>query len=169
MGFSARADAAADSVAVPNACSVLPVPECLRLGLGEIAIAKQRKSHQVAGRCAGAGAEYGAGTGAEDSLGADNGAGTDTDMVGAGAGNGTGAGDGTGAGNGAGDFDGDGTGAGDDNGLALALALVLAMALALLCWRWHWRAVAPNFVALPSATWRKHFGIRAVLEVLLLC
>jgi hypothetical protein len=169
VGFSARADAAADSVAIPNACIVLPVPECLRLGLGEIAIAKQRKSHQVAGRCAGTGAEYGAGAGAEDSPGADDGAGTDTDMVGAGAGNGTGTGDGTGAGDGTGDFDGNGTGTGNDNGLVLALVLALAMALALLCWCWHWRAVAPNVVALTSVTWRKHFGIRAVLEVLLLC
>ncbi len=168
MGFSARADAAADCVAVPNACIVLLVPECLRLGLGEIAIAKQRKLHRVAGRYASAGAEYGAGAGAEDSPGADDGTGTDTDMVGAGAGK-AGAGDVTGAGNGAGDFDDNGTGAGDDNGLALALALALAMALALLHWRWHWRAVAPNVVALTSATWRKRFSIRAALEVLLLC
>jgi hypothetical protein len=162
VGFSARADTAADSVIVPNACIVLLVPERLHLGLGEIAIAKQRESHQVAGRCAGAGTEYGAGAGAEDIPGACNGAGTDTDMVGAGAGNGTGAGDGIGTGNGAGNFDGDGTGAGDDNGLALALALVLAMA-------WHWRAVAPNVVAQVSATWRKRVGIRAAFEVLLLC
>ncbi len=66
MGFSARADAAADSVAVPGACIALLVPERLRLGLGEIAITTQRKLHQVAGRCAGAGAEDGAGAGAED-------------------------------------------------------------------------------------------------------
>ncbi len=80
MGFSGRADAAADSVAVPGACVVLLVPERLRLGLGEITIATQRKLHQVAGGCAGAGAEDGACAGAEDSAGADNGAGTDADI-----------------------------------------------------------------------------------------
>jgi hypothetical protein len=64
---------------------VLLVPERLSLGL-EIAlklapvIAMQRKSHRVAGGCAGTGAEDGAGAGAEDSAGADNDAGTDTDI-----------------------------------------------------------------------------------------
>ncbi len=80
MGFSARADAAADSVAIPGACIALLVPEHLRLGLGEIAIATQRELHQVAGGCAGAGAEDGAGAGAEDSAEADDGAGTDADI-----------------------------------------------------------------------------------------
>ncbi len=80
MGFSARADAAADSVAVPGACVALLVLERLRLGLGEIAISTQCESHRVAGGCAGAGAEDGAGAGAEDSAGADNGAGTDADI-----------------------------------------------------------------------------------------
>jgi hypothetical protein len=80
VGFSARADAAADSVAIPGACVALLVPECLRLGLGEIAIATQQELHQVAGGCIGAGAEDGGGAGAEDSAGADNGAGTDADI-----------------------------------------------------------------------------------------
>ncbi len=80
MGFSTRADAAADSVAVPGACVALLVLERLRLGLGEIAIAMQQELHQVAGGCAGAGAEDGAGAGAEDSAGADDGAGTDADI-----------------------------------------------------------------------------------------
>ncbi len=80
MGFSARADAAADSVAIPGACIALLVPERLHLGLGEIVIDTQRKSHQVAGGCAGAGAEDGAGAGAEDSAEADNGAGTDANI-----------------------------------------------------------------------------------------
>ena len=80
MGFSARADAAADSVAVPSTCVALLVPECLRLGLGEIAIAMQQKLHQVAGGCAGTGTEDGTGAGAVDSTGADDGAGTDADI-----------------------------------------------------------------------------------------
>jgi hypothetical protein len=80
VGFSARADAAADSVAVPSTCIALLVLERLRLGHGEIAIATQRESHQVAGGCAGAGAEDGAGAGAEDSAGADDGTGTDADI-----------------------------------------------------------------------------------------
>ncbi len=85
MGFSARADAAADTVAGPITCVVLLVPERLSLGL-EIAlklapvIAMQRESHRVAGGCAGTGAEDGAGTGAENSAGADDGAVTDTDI-----------------------------------------------------------------------------------------
>ncbi len=85
MGFSARADTVADTVAGPITCVVLLVPERLSLGL-EIAlklvpvIATQRESHQVAGGCASTGAEDGAGAGAEDSTGADNGAGTDTDI-----------------------------------------------------------------------------------------
>ncbi len=80
MGFSARADAAADSVAVPGACVALLVLERLRLGLGEIAIATQRESHQVADGCAGTGAEDGGGAGAEDSAGADDGAGTNANI-----------------------------------------------------------------------------------------
>ncbi len=80
MGFSASADAAADSVAVPSACIALLVPERLRLGLSEIAIATHCELHQVAGGCAGAGAEDRAGAGAEDSAGADDGAGTDADI-----------------------------------------------------------------------------------------
>jgi hypothetical protein len=80
VGFSARADAAADSVAVPGACIVLLVPEHLCLGLGEIAIATQHKLHRVAGGCASTGAEDGTGAGAEDSAVADNCAGTDADI-----------------------------------------------------------------------------------------
>ncbi len=85
MGFSARADAAADTVAGPITCVVLLVPERLSLGLEIVlklspVIATQRESHQVAGGYAGTGAEGGAGTGAEDSAGTDNGAGTDTDI-----------------------------------------------------------------------------------------
>ncbi len=89
MGFGARADAAADSVANAGACLLLLVPHCLHLGL-EIAlklapaIAMQHKSYRVPGRCSGTGAEDGAGDGAEDSPGADNGAGAD-DGAGAGA------------------------------------------------------------------------------------
>jgi hypothetical protein len=85
MGFSARADAAADTVAGPITCVVLLVPEHLSLGL-EIALklvpvtAMQRKSHQVAGGCASTGAEDSAGAGAEDSAGADNRTGTDTNI-----------------------------------------------------------------------------------------
>ncbi len=85
MGFSARADAAADTVAGPITCVVLHVPERLSLGL-EIAlklvpvIATQRKLHQVSGRCAGTGTENGAGAGAEDIADADDGPGTDTDI-----------------------------------------------------------------------------------------
>ncbi len=82
MGFSARADAAADSVADAGACFLLLVQHCLHLRL-EIAlklvpaIAMQRKLHRVPGRCSGSGAEDSAGAGAEDSPGADNGAGAD--------------------------------------------------------------------------------------------
>ncbi len=85
MGFSARADAAADTVASPITCVVLLVLERLSLGL-EIAlklvpvIAAHRELHRVAGGCAGTGAEDGAGAGAEDSAGADDGADTDTDI-----------------------------------------------------------------------------------------
>jgi hypothetical protein len=85
VGFSARADAAADTVTSPVACVVLLVLERLSLGL-EITlkltpvIATKCESHQVAGGCAGTGAEDGASTGAEDSAGADDGAGTDTDI-----------------------------------------------------------------------------------------
>ncbi len=85
MGFRARTDAAADTVAGPITCVVLLVPERLSLGL-EIALklapvtATQRKSHRVAWGCAGTGAEDGAGAGAEDSAGADDGAGTDSDI-----------------------------------------------------------------------------------------
>jgi hypothetical protein len=69
VGFSARADAAADTVTGLITCVVLLVPEHLSLGL-EIAlklapvIAMQRELHQVAGGCAGTGAEDGAGAGA---------------------------------------------------------------------------------------------------------
>ncbi len=121
MSFSARADAAGDTVAGPITCVVLLVPERLSLGLEIMlklvpAIATQCELHQVAGGYAGTGAEDGAGAGAEDSTGADNGAGTDADISwrwcwhwrwwpGAGAGNGDGAGDG--------------------DGLALALAMAM--------------------------------------------
>jgi hypothetical protein len=85
MGFSTRADAAADTVTIPITCVVLLVPERLSLGLEIVlklapVIATQSKSHQVAGGCASTGTEDGAGAGAEDSAGADNGAGTDTDI-----------------------------------------------------------------------------------------
>jgi hypothetical protein len=85
VGFSARADTAADTVAGPITCVVLLALEHLSLGL-EIAlklapaITTQRESHQVAGGYAGTGAEDGTGAGAEDSAGADNGAGTDADI-----------------------------------------------------------------------------------------
>jgi hypothetical protein len=122
VGFSARADAAADTVAGPITCVVLLVPERLSLGLEIMlklapAIAMQCESHRVAGGYAGTGAEDGAGAGADDSAGTDNGAGTDADISwhwrwrwrwqpGAG--------------------DGDGDGAGDGDGLALALAMAMA-------------------------------------------
>ncbi len=159
VGFSARADASADTVAGPITCVVLLVPKRLSLGL-EItlklapAIATQCESHRVAGGYAGTGAEDGAGTGAEDSAGADDGAGTDADI------------------SwcwrwcwrwwpGAGDGDGDGAGDGDGNGLALALAMALAHCCA---------ESAADVVALTSATWRECFSIsncfRATLEVL---
>jgi hypothetical protein len=80
VGFSARADAAAESVAIPGTCVALLVPEHLHLGLGEIVIAMQRELHQVAGGCAGVGTEDSTGAGAEDSAGTDNSAGTDADM-----------------------------------------------------------------------------------------
>ncbi len=80
MGFSARVNTAVDTVAISGACIVLLLPEHLRLGLGEIAIATQRELHQVAGGCAGTGAEGGAGAGAENSAGAVNGTGTDADI-----------------------------------------------------------------------------------------
>ncbi len=85
MGFSARADAAADTVPGPITCVVLLGLERLNLGL-EIAlklapvITMQRELHRVAGGCAGTGTEDNTGAGAEDSAGADDGAGTDTDI-----------------------------------------------------------------------------------------
>ncbi len=69
MGFSARADAAADTVTRPITCVVLLVPERLSLGLEitlklVLVIATQCKLHPVAGGCAVTGAEDGASAGA---------------------------------------------------------------------------------------------------------
>ncbi len=118
MGFGAKADAAADSVADAGACVLLLVLHCLHLRL-EIAlkllpaIAMQRESYCVPGRCSGAGAEDGAGAGAEDSPGADDGTGADN-----------GAGAGTDADDGASACASAGTLAGAGLALALALAVV---------------------------------------------
>jgi hypothetical protein len=132
MGFGARADAAADSVANAGACVLLLVPHCLHLRL-EIALklalasAMQCKSYRVPGRCSG--------TGAEDSDG--------------GAANGTGADDGTGAGADADDGASACAGAG-----ALAGAGAGAGASAGCCPKTAVDDVAPT-----SAPWRERFGI----------
>jgi hypothetical protein len=137
VGFSARADAAADSVADAGACVLLLVPHCLRLRL-EIAlklvpvIATQRESYRVPGRCSGTGAEDSAGAGAEDSPGADNGAGADD-------GAGADADDGASACAGAGTLAGAGAGAGASAGCCAK--------------------TATDIVAPTSAPWRERFGI----------